>query len=84
VPAGRRIRRDDHPADRPQRENRQLEVRPGERDADYGNREGHGGNKVAKREPPARQHQPDQIAQKTRGAGSKVGSARVLVRRTTR
>src|SRR5207249_1094117 len=54
---GRRVRRHDGLADRPEREPRELEMRPAERDADDGEEQREREQEMAEREPPARQHE---------------------------
>ncbi len=45
-------------------------MRPGERDADNGDGEQHGRDEMTKREPPAGQHQPDDIAEEPERTGA--------------
>src|SRR5262249_30236421 len=59
-------------ADRPEREPGKLQVRPGERNADDGDGEQDGDEDMAERQPPAGQHQPDDIADDAERPGADV------------
>src|SRR5580700_2430264 len=69
---------DDRFADRPQRDAGKFQMRPGERNADDGDGEQDGGEEMAERQPPAGEHQPDDIAQKAERPGADVVAAEVL------
>src|SRR6202035_1742964 len=53
----------------------ELDMRPGEGNADDGHRKNDRGDEMAKRQPPARQHQPDQIADQPERPGADIGAA---------
>src|SRR5271155_2929958 len=57
------VGRDDHLADRPKRDAGKLQMRPGEGNADDGEGQQNSGDHMAEREPPACQHQPDDITE---------------------
>ena len=59
-------------ADRPQSEAREFEMGPGEGDTDDRHRQDQRGDEVAERKPPARQHQPDDVAEETQRAGADI------------
>ena len=50
-------------------------MRPGEGNADNGHRKHHRGDDMPERQPPARQHQPDQIADQAERPGADIGTA---------
>src|SRR5690349_13942361 len=62
-------------ADRPQGKAGELEMRPGEGDADDRHRQEHRGDEVAEREPPAREHEPDDVADDAERAGAGIALA---------
>src|ERR1700728_2588892 len=61
-PGERTVGRDDLDAEREQRDRNDLEVRQPERDADDRQAQGHAGHQMPDREPPAEQHDPDDVA----------------------
>src|SRR5712691_13128287 len=67
-----RVGRHDHPADRPERQARELEVRPGERDADDGDGQENGDDEMAEGQPPAGQDQPYDISDNAERSGADV------------
>ena len=50
-------------------------MRPCERDSDDGHGQNHRRNEMPEREPPARKHQPDQIADQAEQTGADIGLA---------
>ena len=66
------LRRHDHLADRPERDAGELEVRPGEGDADDGDCEHQRRQEMAEREPPAGEHEPDDVADHPERAGADI------------
>src|SRR5262249_26266671 len=74
----RLVDRHDGAADRPEREPRQLEMRPGERDADDRDRQHDGEHEMAERQPPARENEPDDVADGPERAGAGVLAAVML------
>ena len=67
-----RLRGNDHLADRPQRDAGKFQVRPGKGNADDGHGQQHGRDDVAERQPPSRQHQPDDVADHPERAGADI------------
>jgi hypothetical protein len=68
----------DHLADRPQRDAGELQVRPGERNADESDGEADRSDKMPERQPPAGEHEPDQIAEEAERAGADVVGAEIF------
>src|SRR5262245_46471828 len=65
-------------ADGPQRQAGQLEMGPGERDADDGHRQQDRQDQVAEREPPSGENEPDQVAEESERAGAEVVAAVIV------
>ena len=61
-----------HPADRPERNPDQLEMRPGKGDADDGDGEAHGKDEMRDRQPPPRQNEPNDVAEKAQRTGAEI------------
>ena len=53
-------------------------MRPGERDADDGDRQQDRGEEMAERQPPAGEHEPDQIAGKAEKSGADILAAGIV------
>jgi hypothetical protein len=64
--------RDDVPPNRPEREAGQLEVGPGEGQSDNGDGQAHSNDDMADGEPPAGEHQPDEIANEAERASPEI------------
>jgi hypothetical protein len=69
------INRDQLHADRGEGDQGQFDVLHPEGDADDGHEAGEGGAEVTDRQPPARQQEPEHIANHPQGAGAEVGAA---------
>src|SRR5580704_7460603 len=71
----KKLRRNDHLADRPECYSGELDMSPGEGNADDRHRKGARGGDMPEREPPPCQYQPDQVADHAQRSGADVGSA---------
>ncbi len=69
------VRRDNDLADRPERDTGKLQVCPGEGQADDCDRPHRRSDNVAKREPPAGKHEPQNIAQEAKRTRAEVVAA---------
>src|SRR6516165_5617927 len=67
-----RIGGDDLLADRPQRDPGKLQMRPGKGNADDSHREYDRGDEMAERQPPAGEHEPDDIAEEPERSGAEI------------
>src|ERR1700736_5813839 len=65
----------DYLADRPQRDAGEFYVGPGEGNADDGYGERDRGDDMSERQPPARQHKPDQVADQAQRSAADIGAA---------
>src|SRR5271154_7236449 len=72
------VGRNDHLADRPKRDAGKLQMRPGEGNADDGEGQQNSGDHMAEREPPACQHQPDDITEKAERSGAGIVTAKMV------
>src|SRR5271168_118199 len=66
---------DNHLADRPERDPGKLQMRPSERDADNRDGQKERCDQMAERQPPAREHEPDDVADKPQRSGAHIGAA---------
>src|SRR6516164_8430276 len=67
-----RIGGDDLLADRPQRDPGKLQMRPGKGNADDSHREYDRGDEMAERQPPAGEHEPDDVAEEPERPGAEI------------
>ena len=66
------LRGNDRLADRPERDAGEFQVRPGKRKTDDGDGKADRRDEVAEREPPAGQHEPDDVADHAERAGADI------------
>src|SRR6185437_6163938 len=73
------VDRHHRPPERPEGEAGELQMRPGEREADDGDGEADRSDEMAEGEPPSGEKQPDEVADRAERPGAEMGAPGQLV-----